>query len=92
MRAADLLKLKDNWDSYGGKKPLPSCVAKAEELYFRLPGAWEFVPCSDSGVQLEQHINGFDIELRVSPAPVIRDQPTEWPKVWRDCVGSAEHE
>lgn len=63
-----LLRLQANWDSYGALAPDPRCVAKANELYLRLPGAWDVVPSNDGGVQLEQHKDGFDIELLVSPS------------------------
>lgn len=71
----ELLRLEPNWDSYGAPALDRRCVAKANEIYLRLPGAWDVVPCSDGGVQIEQHKDGFDIEITVSPATrVSREQ------------------
>lgn len=61
-----LLQLKPNWDSYGSVVPNPRAVAKANQLYLRLPGSWSVVPCADGSVQLEQHADGFDIEMVVT--------------------------
>lgn len=61
-----LLQLKPNWDSYGAVVPNPRAVAKANQFYLRLPGSWDVVPGADGSVQLEQHCDGFDIELTVT--------------------------
>jgi hypothetical protein len=61
-----LANLKPNWDSYGAVVPDPRAVAKAKELFWKLPGLWTVVPCADGSVQLEQHCDGFDIEMQIS--------------------------
>lgn len=61
--------MSPGWDSYGAKEIDVDCIHKALELYERLPpGPWIPVPCSDGGVQIEQHADGFDIEIMISKA------------------------
>jgi hypothetical protein len=68
-RLKELRALEQNWDSYGAPALDLECIDKAWHLYCCLPGTeWSFVPCSDGGVQLEQHAGGFDIEVTISPA------------------------
>lgn len=63
---AMLRSLKPNWNSYGAPVIDERCIQKAYELWRQLSGEWQVVPCSDGGVQLEQHRDGFDIEITVS--------------------------
>jgi hypothetical protein len=65
-----LRQLAPNWDSYGAKAIDPRCIDRAAVLWGQLCGDWQVVPCSDGGVQLEQHRDGLDIEITVSPAAV----------------------
>ena len=77
-RFAELFILKQNWDSYGAPEIDHRCIAKAEQIYERLTGAWSIVPCVDGGVQLEQHTDGFDIEITVSrAAPAVTGERSE---------------
>jgi hypothetical protein len=64
-----LRDLKKGWDSYGAPPIEPRCIRKAYELWRCLPGDWSVVPYPDGGVQLEQHCDGFDIEVVVSGYP-----------------------
>lgn len=65
---AMLRGLKANWNSYGAPPIDERCIQKAYELWRQLSGEWQVVPCNDGGVQLEQHREGFDIEITVSRA------------------------
>jgi hypothetical protein len=67
-----LRDLKPGWDSYAAKAIDRRCIEKAFQLWRELPGTdWSAVPCADGGVQLEQHKDGLDIEIRVSPASAL---------------------
>lgn len=75
-----LRDLKPNWNSYGAPAIDERCIQKAYELWRQLAGEWQVVPCTDGGVQLEQHRDGFDIEITVSSAekatsPAPRGKP-----------------
>jgi len=65
---AILRNLQPNWNSYGAPAIDERCIQKAFELWRQLSGEWQVVPCSDGGVQLEQHRDGLDVEVRVSAA------------------------
>lgn len=65
---AMLRSLKLNWNSYGAPAIDERCIQKAYELWRQLSGEWQVVPCNDGGVQLEQHRDGFDIEITVAAA------------------------
>lgn len=64
----DLRRLKPNWDSYGGKPPDEKTIHRASDIWHELSGEWDVVPMSDGGIQIEQHCDGFDIEITVRPA------------------------
>ncbi len=72
---ATLRGLEANWDSYGADPINERCIQKAYDIWRTLPGRWDVVPTNNSGVQLEQHRDGFDIEilieLSMSPAPSL---------------------
>ena len=61
--AAHLFALGPNWDGYGGKPITPAAVKTIEHF--------AAVPCSDGGIQLEIHRDGFDIEIVVGPDGTI---------------------
>lgn len=63
-----LRDLKPGWDSYSAKPIDPRCIEKAFQLWREIPGPWIVVPCADGGVQIEQHRDGLDIEITISPA------------------------
>lgn len=65
---AMLRGLKANWNSYGAPPIDERCIEKAFALWRQLDGEWQVVPCNDGGVQLEQHRDGFDIEITVNRA------------------------
>lgn len=70
MKFIDMAKLEANWDSYGAAPIDPDCIARASELAQLLgPDKWTAVPVNDGSVQLEQHCDGFDIEILISKAP-----------------------
>ena len=71
---AMLRGLKANWDSYGGAPIDERCIQKAYELWRQLAGRWDVVPHSDGTVGLEQHADGFDIEIDVDLSPDYRQQ------------------
>lgn len=76
---AMLRSLKPNWNSYGAPAIDERCIQKAYEIWRQLSGEWQVVPCSDGGVQLEQHRDGFDIEITVS-AVSAQETPVDCPK------------
>lgn len=61
-----LRDLKQDWDSYGAKPIDESVIQRAYELWRQLAGFWSVVPMSDGGIQIEQHCDGFDIEIVVA--------------------------
>lgn len=60
--------LEANWDSYGAVPIDGEAIKKALAMLDILQGPWSAVPCSDGSVQLEQHSDGFDIEVQISSA------------------------
>jgi hypothetical protein len=69
-----LRSLQPNWDSYGAVAIRPEAIAKALDMKQGLSGPWAVVPCSDGGIQLEQHAGGFDIEIVIRAYPTISPQ------------------
>jgi len=67
----ELSLLKDNWDSYGGKPMAELALAEANHFInaFKAIGAVDpfICPCSNGGVQLEWHRNGYDLEMEILP-------------------------
>lgn len=67
----ELSLLTDNWDSYGGKPITQFALAEAELLLDaleRIQAVEPFIcPCSNGGLQLEWHRNGYDLEIEISP-------------------------
>jgi hypothetical protein len=60
--------LGENWDSYGAHPIAPAAIAAARNfLDWGLTGYVSVVPSSDSGVQLEWHYSGADIEVKFAP-------------------------
>ena len=53
-----------NWDSYRG---VPTTHDALHSL-----GGFAVVPCSDGGLQLEVHKNGYDLEIYVGPDGKLR--------------------
>lgn len=64
--------LEPNWDSYGAPPVDERAINKALKLIDLLEGPWSAVPCVDGNVQLEQHADGFDIEIQVGVARARR--------------------
>jgi len=67
----ELNLLKDNWDSYGGKPITELALVGADLLLKALSGIQAvepfICPCSNGGLQLEWHRNGYDLEIEISP-------------------------
>ena len=61
----EFLNLKTGWDGYDGSPINAKAIAKAKEIVDIMPGNWQAVPCPSSGVQIEQHDNGYDIEIYI---------------------------
>lgn len=72
-----LRDLKQDWDSYGAAPIDERVIQKAYEIWRQVSGSWSVVPMSNGGVQLEQHRDGFDIEIIIERAQVQHsgDQP-----------------
>ncbi len=71
QRAGELLQLKANWNTYGGKpiekKAMAAALAFIERM-MRTPIPYpQLVPCSNGGVQIEWHERGIDIEVEFYP-------------------------
>jgi hypothetical protein len=65
----DIANLPENWDSYGAKPIGADVIAKVKATFPVLPpGWWDCVPCSSGGIQLEQHADGWDIEISIERA------------------------
>lgn len=65
-----LLKLEENWDSYGAKRILPETIAATLQLLFAImddksPSA-SIVPTPKGNVQIEWHRFGIDLEIEVT--------------------------
>lgn len=73
----ELSLLKDNWDSYGGKPITELALAEAQLLLKALVAIQavepSVVPCSNGGIQLEWHRNGYDLEIEISPLGQTND-------------------
>lgn len=79
-----LRQLQPNWDSYGAGPLDPRCIEGAARMLADLKnagwhGPWSVVPCSNGGVQLEQHCYGIDIEITIDKH--THTEPTD-----RGCV------
>ncbi len=75
-RLSELLQLRDNWDSYGGKAPgLLSASAMVSVLNAIMRAdtpAPSIVPSPSGHLQAEWHTDGVDLEIEVlSPTDVI---------------------
>ena len=70
-----LRNLGPSWDSYGAPPINRAAINKAVDLKRGLSGRWSVVPCSDGGVQLEQHDGGFDIEITIRAAQPQEAKP-----------------
>lgn len=68
----ELAKLQDDWDTYGARRPSAKALARAEELLSILVklgrARWHIVPTVEGGVQIEQHRDGLEVEILISPA------------------------
>ena len=65
-----LLKLEENWDSYGAKRIFPETIAATLQLLFAImddnsPSA-SIVPTPKGNVQIEWHRSGIDLEIEVT--------------------------
>ena len=59
-----LKNLKPNWDSHGADV-IEYRAIEAVQRFVTVAGA--AVPLSDGGVQLEWHVDGWDIEIEFTP-------------------------
>lgn len=62
----DLLKLEQNWDSYGAGPIDHDTVVRADVIGNRLADLFshpaQYVPVGDGSVQIEWHSDGWDVE------------------------------
>lgn len=67
----NLLRLPPNWDSYGALPIDPRAAAVAHRLLLEIMQVETPVPSvaplSDSGIQLDWHRRGLDVEVMISP-------------------------
>jgi len=70
-RFQELLSLQPDWDSYGAnaieQKYLDQAKEFLEQVMREDTAMPALVPLADGGVQLEWHVNGFDVEICFSP-------------------------
>ena len=66
---AEVAKLKDGWDSYGGKAPYAQAIEAATHLLTRI----QPVPTSDGGLQLDYG----EFSIIITPEGFIRHEETE---------------
>ena len=59
-----LYELGAGWDSYGAM-PIDQRAIEAVQRFVTVAGC--AVPLSDGGVQLEWHVDGWDIEIEFTP-------------------------
>lgn len=71
-RVESLLNLPENWDGYGAPRVNWECVMAAFSLI--LPPnvihetpAPQFVPTNQGGIQVEWHLDGYDLEVIFDP-------------------------
>lgn len=55
----ELSRLLEGWDSASGK-PITHAAMRCVDSFAT-------VPCSDGGIQLEVHRDGFDVEIVIGP-------------------------
>lgn len=71
QKAGELLQLKENWNSYGGKpiakKAMAAALAFIESMMRTPTPKPQLVPCSNGGVQIEWHEQGIDAEVEFYP-------------------------
>ena len=63
IQAEKLLRLKEDWNSYGA----PPISSLALEAAMRCLNGIVLVPTAKGGVTLELHMNGMDLELEFAP-------------------------
>jgi hypothetical protein len=63
-----MTKLEKDWDTYGAAPINKRCIEKAYRMLNVMPGTWMATPTVDGGVMLEQHEDGFDMQLEISSA------------------------
>lgn len=73
VRAAELKALPPGWDGYQGERIDPAIVDKAVELAVALAPSFPdyppaLVPGSDGDVQIEFHVDGWDVECWITRA------------------------
>jgi len=62
-------RLPENWNSYGAKRIQPELTAAAIRLLVEIVQPEtpkpEVVPTADGGVQIEWHVRGIDLEIKI---------------------------
>lgn len=75
-RLSELLRLEENWDSYGARPVNPKAALFAFEILRGMmrdstPQPW-IVPTPSGHIQLEWHTKGIDLEVEVFSPTLIR--------------------
>lgn len=86
-----LLKLEENWDSYGAKRISPETILAAFQLLIAImndksPSA-SIVPTPMGNVQIEWHCSGIDLEIEVAQDgkySVLYDDHTKLTEFYED--------
>lgn len=72
QKSASILRLQENWDSYGASPINPAVVWSAIELVLRVSSRKttkpSIIPINSGGVQVEWHLNDVDLEIEI-PVP-----------------------
>lgn len=60
---AEMVKLKENWDSYGARPITKNAIRKGGEII----GSFEVVPTVEGGLLIEFGVPGISIEIEITP-------------------------
>lgn len=64
--------LEPGWDSYDAPVITGAALDAAKRFMAMLRESSPFVvPCSDGGLQLEWHQDGFDVEIEITPEGIV---------------------
>ena len=81
---ANLVTLNDNWDGEGARRIDPATINRAlaamEEVLPRDASAPSIVPLQNSGLQVEWHSNGKDLEIEFNPTGSVTFYYFDGPK------------
>ena len=72
---AELLRLPQDWDTYGSVPPTKAAGETAEKLLAQLPDATEAYPISGGGLQLDFVLGEVEHMVEIGPGGEIVEAP-----------------